>query len=300
LFIVATQAAYSRPDSSYVCDYERKLSVKGFMFYNIIQLSNETDMLDYVPNNPLGEGIGVLYKDFLLGINYGQTLGSKHDKRFEETKAFDFQFHKYWSRVVVDIYFQQYKGFHIDDENLAVEDATCPDMKFSQWVISGQYVFNSKKFSYRAAFQQDEKQLKSAGSFLLGYGMYHSKITSDSSFIHDGKRVFNSYQWGFNAGYAYNWVVSRYWLINGSLSVGANLGNQHLKPFFDDQLDVNISALPRFSAGYNREKWSLGLSFVGSILSLNSIEDCDFMLATGRLEVSFLRRFNLKLRRSPR
>jgi hypothetical protein len=159
--------------------------------------------------------------------------------------------------------------------------------------LVGQYLFNSSQFSYRAAFNQRECQLHSAGTFLAGGGLYYFHVRSDSSFKFHGNSDICSYQLGLNVGYAYNWAISSRWLANGSFSVGVNMGNKRVGSFFDRHIYVNPTFLSRCSLFYNRSSWSLGISFVVHIMSLIYSDDSNATLSTGRSELVYVHRINL-------
>ena len=100
--------------------------------------------------------------------------------------------------------------------------------------INFYYVTNYKKYSHQAAFSQTNRQLKSAGSLLLGAAYAHNRITVDWDRL---TNIINS-TYGTNlptnavtgtqkndeitltAGYGYNWVFSRNWLAAGELTAG--------------------------------------------------------------------------------
>ena len=100
--------------------------------------------------------------------------------------------------------------------------------------INFYYVTNYKKYSHQAAFSQTNRQLKSAGSLLLGAAYSHNRITVDWDRL---TNIINS-TYGTNlptnavtgtqkndeitltAGYGYNWVFSRNWLAAGELTGG--------------------------------------------------------------------------------
>ena len=52
----------------------------------------------------------------------------------------------------------------------------------------------------RAAFEQSEKEIKSAGSMLLGSGIYYHRIIPDSSQKETIPNAFENYQMGVNIG----------------------------------------------------------------------------------------------------
>lgn len=86
------------------------------------------------------------------------------------------------------------------------------------------YVFNSKKFSYAAAYNLSNYQLKSAGSWLAGISgtLYDcdfdfSRLPQD---VLDKTQIpFEFYRFEYNSvnvlgGYSYNWVLNKHFLFN--------------------------------------------------------------------------------------
>jgi hypothetical protein len=296
LFIDVTSITpgFAQRDTSYIGNYTQKLSINGFIYYDIMRLTNAITELDYIPNNPSGIGAGFSYKNFLFDINYGHKLSSMTDEKYGKTQSFDFQLHKYSNKYVGDFYIQRYRGFHLEEDSLTIDESLFPDLEIFQMGIVGQYIFNGHKFSYQAAFNQNEKQLKSSGSFLLGGGIYYFNIESDSSFIFNDKKTISSFQWGINGGYAYNWVIKKHWLVSGSFTFGLNLGNQYIKSFFGKGFNLEPSFLPRLSIGYNCEKWSFGMKYVGSILTWVYAKDSKINLQGGQFEMTYIRRIDIK------
>ncbi len=87
-------------------------------------------------------------------------------------------------------------------------------------ILDGYYMFNGKRFSYAAAYDQSVVQLRSAGSFMAGamYYYMHTKYAENSNadlvlFTNDMGEV-RQWQASLGAGYAYNWVPAKGWLIN--------------------------------------------------------------------------------------
>ena len=86
--------------------------------------------------------------------------------------------------------------------------------------LDGYYMFNGKHFSYSAAYDQALIQRKSAGSLMAGLMYYHTSVSFDDNsnwpiavFMKGvGKLKFT--QACVGAGYTYNWVPARGWLVN--------------------------------------------------------------------------------------
>jgi len=123
--------------------------------------------------------------------------------------------------------------------------------------IDAYYLFNGHRFSYAAAYDQSLIQRRSAGSLMVGAMYNHSKVTYDSdtnflllAMMNDvGKIDFTQFSVG--AGYAYNWVPARNWLVNVMLMPMVTLYNRMTVYYYgydidgmqgnDDLLDDDVS-----------------------------------------------------------
>lgn len=282
----------AQEDSSYIQTYPEDFSVKGSLFFNLMNLDDEQSGYTFVSNNPAGLALAFSYQKLFFDLSYGYSLGVKADERYERTHAFDFQIHSYQERFVVDAYFQKYHGFHIDDETLPVEKATYPEMNVFLLGLVGQYIWNHEQFSYQAAYQYNEKQLRSVGSWLIGLGIYYFQIDSDSFFVYEKQKNVQSLQVGFNGGYAFNWVFATNWLLNSSFSLGVNVGHRNAGSSWKEKFYVTPAVLPKISLSYHQAKWSCAMVFVANVVTLDASEDHESSLSTGRFEFSYIRRFH--------
>ncbi len=87
-------------------------------------------------------------------------------------------------------------------------------------IADGYYLFNGKRFSYAAAYDQSVIQKHSAGSLMAGlmYNYMHIDYASDSNgdivYLMDGVGRVKLWQGSVGVGYAYNWVPARGLLVN--------------------------------------------------------------------------------------
>lgn len=87
-------------------------------------------------------------------------------------------------------------------------------------IADGYYMFNGKKFSYAAAYDQSVFQKRSAGSLMAGlmYNYTHIDYSSDSNgdliYMMEGLGRVKLWQGSVGVGYAYNWVPARGLLVN--------------------------------------------------------------------------------------
>ena len=87
-------------------------------------------------------------------------------------------------------------------------------------IADGYYLFNSKKFSYAAAYDQSVIQKRSAGSLMAGlmYNYTHINYSSDTNgdliYMMNGLGRVKLWQGSAGVGYAYNWVPASGLLVN--------------------------------------------------------------------------------------
>ena len=121
-----------------------------------------------------------------------------------------------YSSDMPDLYIDGVKLTSYDSDDDRLEDP----IKVRTLFLDGYYMLNGKHFSYAAAYDNSLIQRRSAGSVVVG-GMYcHSRAdySADSNWLLTalmegvGKVKFS--QGSIGAGYAYNWVPARGWLVS--------------------------------------------------------------------------------------
>lgn len=150
------------------------------------------------------------------------------------------------------------------------------------------YIFNHHRFSYPAAYSQSTRQKRSAGSVLMGVGYTRQSLSVDwgklerlaedrlgktADELHlDSSLIFSRVHYSdlsASAGYSYNWVFSRHWLLNVSLSLalGYKYSEQDFKKerftIHDIELgNFNLDGIGRLGLIYNNDKWYAGMSSI--------------------------------------
>ena len=87
-------------------------------------------------------------------------------------------------------------------------------------IADGYYMFNGKKFSYAAAYDQSVIQKRSAGSLMAGLMFnythidYSANSNGDMIYLMHGLGREKMWQGSVGVGYAYNWVPVRGLLVN--------------------------------------------------------------------------------------
>lgn len=289
LFILAHLPLFcvAQTDSAYIRSFDYRLAVRTFIGKDYISMRQQLPggaEREFNPNNPFKIGLGLALKNTLIDVSYGISVRGKREKG--ETKASDLQLHGYGRKFVFDLFLQKYHGFYDDSSG---EITIYPDLEICNYGASALYIFNNSKYSYKAAFKQNEKQLRSAGSFLAGIGAYYTTVRSDSSFVHKGRNDLYNTQLNISAGYAYTWVLGRYWDISASTTVGVGFGFRKFKDI--GKAEISPAAFPRVTAGYIRGKWSVGFAFVGNIIFPTISQQENVRIMSGRAQLSYTRRF---------
>ena len=180
------------------------------------------------------KGLSASYS-FPIGGDKSQNISLRSTGRWY---ALNFRWHKFKTKTVRTHYAGAVQGREIEDFDEATED-----YKFSDWgeaygwdetekeqlpsdmsiktlIFDGFYIFNHKKFSYAAAYNQKTIQARSAGSPIVGLMGYYAdfKYNDDRNaeliYWMDGIGRLRQYQLAVGAGYAYNFVPAKGWLIS--------------------------------------------------------------------------------------
>jgi hypothetical protein len=318
----AFQFLKTENDPKYIEDHTKDITFRLFgtrkyNYYDIVDRGRKQEVL-YRPNTPLNLGFGVNYK--FVGINLAFNLPSINKvEKYGETRGLDLQTHFYARKVVVDFYGQFYKGYYISNakgllNGLAPESegkpVIRPDIHNLTLGLGVQYIFNDKRFSYRAAYLQNDYQKKSAGSFIIGAEVFGVRMKGDSSIVpgnlaksdffdnrhFDRTKVISA---AFNAGYAYTLVLNKHFFLTLSLtgSIGSNYTslrltdeNRRLRKF-----GLQLNNTERISLGYNSSRYFAGIHYVNiTMRSTSPVPDTYLRVGAGDFRVSVARRFKLK------
>lgn len=300
-------AAISHPDTSYYTSYSTKITARVFLSqkYTRLNYSNSRQgySLDFRPNTNLNIGIGATYKWLTFNIAHGFNFLNT-DTEKGKTHHVDLQFHGYGTKIQIDGFGQFYSGFFLP-KGTAASPGTYyqrPDIKVNQVGLSIQYIVNHKRFSFRAAFLQNDWQRKSAGSLLFGFETYGGRIKADSVFVprallkgdQSSQEVYRSYyELGPNLGYAYTLVIHENFFLTGALSVsldyGVNTSETTTTKTWSNGFSSNTFV--RFVAGYNSRVDGLSFIYLNNGVQLNTQHDSHITLNTGNFRFTYTHRF---------
>lgn len=156
-------------------------------------------------------------------------------------------------------------------------------------IIDGYYLFNGKRFSYMAAYDQSALQLRSAGSFLVGAMWHQTTIRYNSdrnaafiALMHSiGVQMIR--QGNIGAGYSYNWVPFKGMLINALVMPMLTVYNNQKVDLYDCYVDDSDNTYnDRIEYRYTESKTSNVTVTVDARLSLTYNWDRCFINAYGQ------------------
>lgn len=166
--------------------------------------------------------------------------------------------------------------------------------------LSFYYVFNYNHYSHQAAFSQTHRQIRSAGSPILGLSYAHNKVTMDwekmatmvnstnlsnvnSTPLYENQKCD---EYSASVGYGYNWVFAKNWLAAGELagSIGYLSHHTNIKSRQEESIEskkngqssenifnkidyfrkknIALDANLRVAVLYNNGPWFAGSQFV--------------------------------------
>lgn len=124
------------------------------------------------------------------------------------------------------------------------ETETWDDIKVKSAIFDGYYMFNGKRFSYAAAYDQSSIQVRSAGSFMLGLMWFQTSIDYARPLnglliqILGGVGRIKLHEGSIGVGYAYNWVPVKNLLINITAMPMLVVYNRTKAYFYESNYDI--------------------------------------------------------------
>lgn len=152
----------------------------------------------------LSLGASYLGVSLSFALNPAKILGKYQD--------YELNLNSYGRRFGFDVGYQDAKNFTGWYDQKGQERIELPNdiLRAKTLNLNAYYVFNSRRFSYPAAFSQSYIQRHSAGSFMLAASGMWQKATLDWE---EGMalKMFNI---SLGAGYGYNFVPGKGWLLH--------------------------------------------------------------------------------------
>ena len=298
----------------YFTDLTDHLAIRVFTLTksNSLNIKDKNSDSDYIlrPNGKTNLGIGINYKFIGIGLSFGLPQSQNKIDKYGKTSAFDLQVSVFGSWFGFDGYIQSYKGYYLlNPKDLVSWDKDyyprIPDMSISSIGLMGFYIFNSKKFSYKAAYNKTQVQNRSAGSFTLGIFALFDAGRTENGFIpleiKDSIQTdfdlseFDLLSTGISAGYMYTFVIKKNFSINLSLIPGFGVQKVSLKTLDGSggiETQPAAQLLARASLSYEF-KWFYAGIVTSNIFRNFSYNNYNLDLGTSRFRFYIGKRFDV-------
>ncbi len=296
---VNTKTNIVKFDTNYIksyCDWFH-LTVVGAQKQSVISLTNvkADNNLNFSSNNPMDFGLAFDYEWFTFEYTHSFNSFNFVDSKKGISENSSLQFGLTGRKFRITTYYRFTTGFYIDN----IEDFSpnyfqthqnypyYPNINNFIFDFSLYYTFNHKKFSNTAALWQIDRQLKSAGSPVLGFITNLESIdfavpltladTSLTSNIYPDFKDAAYVRVGLTGGYMHTFAIKKRFYIHGALIQGFmyNAGNQL---YFDDREEtysqsLAVSIFLRLTAGYNGDKWYGGIFYEADAFMSDALAD---------------------------
>lgn len=303
-------------DTSYYERFPDKLIISPYLVKNPIGVylvsPDATDKVRYHSNSPLGIGLRVGYDWLSLSGSYGVgAIDPNFNKSKGKTKRLNLQTTFAARKLLVDVYFQSYKGFYLLAKDIPqytqADYYVRPDLKSSLFGATGMYVFNGKKFTPRPIFKYDALQKKSAGSLLAGIEFLAGSAKGDSVFIpsaysdqypHSSVNKINYMLFGPSLGYGHSFVIGKHFSIMGIASLNADVG--YVKEYetgvtevYDKRWRFDPNLNFRGGIAYNKPSWELAFSyFTKRMYMTGKSNESRYLAHNNDYRIAYTRRIN--------
>lgn len=204
----------------------------------------------------------------------------------------DIDFNLNTAAVGINLLYRRMNGYKFksvtvknkDYSNL-YEGEMFPGFNISMTGLNVYYVLNSKKYSQQAIFNQTNRQLLNAGSWIVGCGYNHHEVTTDWNGFHDNFTQKTGIDFGnetntfdkidyttvsVSGGYGYNWVFAKNWAAGGQAMASLSYiwtdneatkksnhqQNMDIKDFFTRNFTIDTSL--KAGVVWNNSKWFAG------------------------------------------
>jgi hypothetical protein len=267
-------------DSAYIADYKNLLTARVFLLYQDASFAVHpgiSEELIYTPNVAGRIGIAGFYKWFGLGLSLGNSIFRRSTTKYGNTYVLDLRVNAYERSVAAELYLQDLRGFYI--RNLKDPQGNfykIPDMRIFALGFIGYWILNHERFSIRSAFIQNERQKKSAGSFIIRPTFLSYNLSSGDGII--PAEIINTYgiknnfllrggefySLGLAPGYSYTLVLFKKAYVNAAIFPGVLWQNYYYETDQASYSSANFTFTLSWRAalGYNADTWYIGAGII--------------------------------------
>jgi hypothetical protein len=269
--------------SYYIEEFHEYFSVWPMLKYRSLDFAiekknGEGNRISFNPNGEYKLGAGFHLFELSIEVSFAIPIAIRNEELYGKSTSRDLQINMLTKAWGLDLYYQRYTGFYKNDRDNPPPPnepfPLRPDIMTRNYGVSGFYVWNNKKFSIRSSYNFSDRQVKSAGSFIV-YGTINAfSVTGDSVILSpaaqqdfgEGSDFVDLRYTTFSVapGYSYNLVLKRFF-INGTVALGPAHHWVHYRTENGTEVNdivFNSSYTIRVGAGYSGPRFFTGAGFV--------------------------------------
>ncbi len=318
VILTITTFSQNTDSSIYFTDYSHYLTLNtyGIQKSGNFSLSDENSKkrLTYVPNHNLSFGLSGQYK--WIGIGFAKNFFPNNNiDKYGESTSFNLGVTLTPEKWLINFLLSVNQGLYLKNTPDIIKNWDGEKYHYmdSLTVVSLNFSLLralNNNFSYKAAYNFNQIQNKSAGSTLLGGFISSYGLETDESIVPaevrdnfataDSIRSIGLLSLGISAGYTYTFVIKKKFFLN--LYLVSHIGAQTVGVYGINEIDLNPTSKlhlttgyqVKISAGYNSYKWLAGLRFTANSYNVQGVSDADAGYNANTFKFYLGRRFGSK------
>jgi hypothetical protein len=162
IFLISIPMCFSQA----YAPYNQKFDLVAKLSRNFIGMQDENQ--SYKPNTPMSIGWGLSINNTVINIFLGYGLDDTIKEDIGKTDFLDFQLHNYSRHFIIDLFFQQYRGFYSEiDDGIVVY----PGLSVRQYGAEVSYLIKAINFRQRQLSAIPKSSWSRAAALLPGLAL---------------------------------------------------------------------------------------------------------------------------------
>ncbi len=212
------------PQQDYIQKFPDKITGRLFYIntYNSFELTSRLtdETVSLTPNKQNKIGGKVAFRGLSFSYSFAPDFMAEN-KDNDDSRLFNIGLRTYLGKWMQTFNLYNEKGFYVEND---LNKVYLPRTKSFKIGGSTGYIFN-ENYSFRAITNQDEKQLKSVGSFIPQLIYYYTeyKIRGEGGGGQDIDEKYHSVDIAISPGYYYNWIPTRDLMLSAGAAAGVGV-----------------------------------------------------------------------------
>jgi hypothetical protein len=280
--IILYSQEQKKSENEYYKDLSDSLLVKPYLAYTAADYSiyynnanSRSEMIKYNTLEKEVNGITLSWKDFGISAGVGRVTAPEYkDEAGKNKLSYDFRINYLGRKIGYDLYFLKQDGLFLKNREKN-PDGTLPYYSSMDFTIASAnlyYIFSCETFSLRAAYDSIDRQLKSAGSFLIMMSSGVIRVSDDSSMLREesnsveekmkGLKECRTEYVSISPGYSRTFVFFDNFFFNFLLfcGIGADRTVYAVDSGEIAEKELFLRANSKFALGYSGDKFFCGAS----------------------------------------